>query len=177
MVPGGNAHTRQRILDTALEHFAERGFEGASMRDLAEAVGVSTAALYYHFENKDALLVALLEPFLDAVSDLLEKDGSRTELIEGYVDLLLAHDRLLGLVDLDVAVRHHSAVRDHIEANLARLRDRLAGDFDDEEAMLRVSAALGAMRRPVQMLDPDPEVAKRVLVDAALAILEGRSAS
>lgn len=146
------------------------------MRDLASAVGVSTAALYYHFANKDALLVALLEPFLDAVSDLLEKEGSRPALIEGYVDVLLTHHELLGLVDLDVGIRHHPAVRDRIDANLNRLGARLAGDPDDHEAVLRASAALGAMRRPVETLHPDPEVAKRVLVDAALGILEGRNA-
>lgn len=174
MAPRGDDQTRERILDATLEHFAARGFEGTAMRELAAAVGVSTAALYYHFENKDALLVALLEPFLDAVSDLLDEERSRTELVEGYVDLLLSHDQLVGLIDLDVAVRHHPAVRDRIDANLQRLRARLAGDPRDHEAVLRASAALGAMRRPVQMLDPDPALARRVLVDAALAILEGR---
>jgi AcrR family transcriptional regulator len=53
--------TRQEILDAALELFAEKGFFGTSMREIARAVGVRESAIYHHFANKDALLDALLQ--------------------------------------------------------------------------------------------------------------------
>ena len=52
--------TRQAILDAALDLFAEKGFFGTSLRDVAAAVGVRESALYNYFASKDALFEALL---------------------------------------------------------------------------------------------------------------------
>lgn len=53
--------TRDRILDAALEAFAESGFEGATVREIATKVGVSDPALYAHFTGKKAIFEALME--------------------------------------------------------------------------------------------------------------------
>lgn len=52
---------KEEILDVATRQFAERGYEGTSMNDVAEAVGVRKASLFYHFETKDALYEAVLD--------------------------------------------------------------------------------------------------------------------
>lgn len=52
---------KAQILDAALAVFAEKGFEGGTMREIAARVGVSEPALYRHYESKDALLCALVE--------------------------------------------------------------------------------------------------------------------
>src|SRR6516164_8413382 len=52
-------NTRDRILDIALELFTEQGFDATSLRQIAERLGVTKAALYYHFESKDDILMAL----------------------------------------------------------------------------------------------------------------------
>jgi len=44
--------TRQRILDVASELFVERGYDATSLREIAERLGVTKAALYYHFASK-----------------------------------------------------------------------------------------------------------------------------
>ncbi|MFZ2175974.1 MAG: TetR/AcrR family transcriptional regulator [Rhodococcus sp. (in: high G+C Gram-positive bacteria)] len=49
------------ILSASLEAFYEHGFHGTSVRDIARRVGVTVPALYYHHENKEAVLLALLE--------------------------------------------------------------------------------------------------------------------
>lgn len=51
---------RQRILDVAAALFLARGYEGASLREIARDVGMKPGSLYYHFESKDALLEAIL---------------------------------------------------------------------------------------------------------------------
>lgn len=52
---------REAILDAATELFAERGFEGASLRDVAERVGVRKASLFHHFASKEALYEAAMD--------------------------------------------------------------------------------------------------------------------
>ncbi|MEU5841239.1 TetR/AcrR family transcriptional regulator [Rhodococcus sp. NPDC047139] len=58
------------ILGHALEAFSENGFHGTTVRDLARRVGVTVPALYYHYENKEAVLVTLLDA---AVLDLIDR--------------------------------------------------------------------------------------------------------
>ncbi len=58
---GGEAarSTRERILDVALDLFTEQGYEKTSLRDIAEQLGITKAALYYHFERKQDILLEL----------------------------------------------------------------------------------------------------------------------
>src|SRR6201986_5297062 len=51
--------TRERILDIALELFVEQGYDKTSLRDIAERLGTTKAALYYHFERKEDILLEL----------------------------------------------------------------------------------------------------------------------
>src|SRR4249920_1985097 len=55
------AARRQDILDTALEVFAQQGFRGGSLREIADRVGLSQAGVLHHFDSKEALLAAVLE--------------------------------------------------------------------------------------------------------------------
>lgn len=63
--------TRQAILDAALDLFADRGFFGTSLRDVASAVGVRESALYNYFAGKDALFEALLAAHQDSKMERL----------------------------------------------------------------------------------------------------------
>ena len=76
--------TRDRILDTAEALFAERGFAGTAVRDIAAAVGLTAASLYNHFSGKEALYAAVLErgmkPLIDVLEDLASHEHERTAL-------------------------------------------------------------------------------------------------
>ena len=63
MTAKGN--TKQEILDAALELFSVQGYEATSISQLAEAVGVRKASLYSHFENKQAILDALIQTTME----------------------------------------------------------------------------------------------------------------
>ena len=63
--------TRERILEVARELFTDNGYEGTSLREIADRLGFTKAALYYHFQSKEQLLLALLEPVQGMVSQLL----------------------------------------------------------------------------------------------------------
>lgn len=58
-------NTKQEILEAALELFSVQGFEATSVSQIASAVGIRKASLYSHFENKQAILDALVKDILD----------------------------------------------------------------------------------------------------------------
>lgn len=72
--------TRRRILDAALGVFRERGFEAATMREIAAAAGVAVGAAYYYFDSKDALVMAFYEQAQQEMAPGLDRilAGSRT---------------------------------------------------------------------------------------------------
>ncbi|HEV2325055.1 MAG TPA: TetR family transcriptional regulator [Terracidiphilus sp.] len=72
--------TRRRILDAALKVFRERGFEAATMREIAAAAGVAVGAAYYYFDSKDALVMAFYEQTQQEMAPELDRllAGSRT---------------------------------------------------------------------------------------------------
>jgi AcrR family transcriptional regulator len=81
--------TRQRILSAALKLFHDRGFEAATMRDIADEAGVATGAAYYYFPSKDAIVME----FYRRSSD--EMQGKIEEALDGASGL---EDRLLAVI-------------------------------------------------------------------------------
>jgi AcrR family transcriptional regulator len=65
--------TRERILEAASELFTEQGYDATSLREIADRLGFTKAALYYHFQSKDEILQALLEPADAMVRELVER--------------------------------------------------------------------------------------------------------
>ncbi len=63
---------KEEILDVATRLFAERGYEGASMNDVAEQVGMRKASLFYHFATKDALYEAVIDRLIASLHEPLE---------------------------------------------------------------------------------------------------------
>jgi AcrR family transcriptional regulator len=68
---GVSGETRERILDVALELFNEQGYDKTSLREIAERLDVTKAALYYHFERKEDILVELHQRLQAVGSDLV----------------------------------------------------------------------------------------------------------
>ena len=66
-----------RLTDVALSVFAERGYDGATMDDVARAAGITKAAIYHHVSGKEALLERGLERALGALFAILEETGAR----------------------------------------------------------------------------------------------------
>ena len=60
--------TRQRLLDVAIKLISQYGFAGTSLQMIADELGFTKAAIYYHFRTRDDLLSALMEPILRAES-------------------------------------------------------------------------------------------------------------
>ncbi len=82
-MPKDKTDTHEKIIRAAREEFMEKGFEQASMRSIAGRVGMSAAGLYRHFEDKEALFSALVEPALRACHAWAE---TRKALDYAYLD-------------------------------------------------------------------------------------------
>src|SRR6478609_4747306 len=65
-------NTRQRIQDVALKLFAEQGYEKTSLREIAEHLDVTKAALYYHFKTKEDILKSLFQDLSRPMDELIE---------------------------------------------------------------------------------------------------------
>ncbi len=83
--------TKQRILDIAIDLYAQRGFDAVSMQDIADAVGIKKASLYYHFESKDQILKEILQYPITRIN-LVAPKGETEQLItqlglEGFMSM------------------------------------------------------------------------------------------
>jgi AcrR family transcriptional regulator len=74
--------TRSRIQSVALELFIEQGYEQTSLREIAERLGVTKAALYYHFRTKDEIVQSFTEDRLAAIERLIAWARSQPSTVE-----------------------------------------------------------------------------------------------
>ncbi|KUO75083.1 MAG: hypothetical protein APF77_10370 [Clostridia bacterium BRH_c25] len=100
-----SAETREKILRTAELVFAERGFDGARVDDIAKRAGVNKALIYYYFESKDEILNELFETLMEdggqvqsesltSIPDLSQKDMYR-QFFEKSLEFALKHRSLI----------------------------------------------------------------------------------
>ncbi len=101
---------REEILTTALDVFAERGYRRASLREIAEAVGLSQAGLLHHFSSKEELFAQVLrkrdEADLSSVAD-------HSDPFQGLVDAMRHNAEVPGLVHLYATISAEAADEGH----------------------------------------------------------------
>jgi AcrR family transcriptional regulator len=79
--------TAQRILDVAEELFAERGYDGTSLRQIADRAGIKQPGLYNHFAGKQALYEAVLFRALNPMAEALSRHMETASSLREYTDL------------------------------------------------------------------------------------------
>jgi AcrR family transcriptional regulator len=150
--------TRERIAAAALDLFSSRGFDGASMRELADRLDMTTAALYYHYTDKADILAQLVEPMLEdierVVADAELVNPDMEERLEHVLDLLLEHRAVFTLLTSDVSARSHAAIAERVEASERMVFRYITGTTGprDAAAVIRGVAAMGALARPITAL-------------------------
>ena len=148
---------RNELMEAAIEAFIERGYEGTSVADLVEAVGMSKAAFGYHFATKDALLIELATPLLTDLASL--EPGATTDraYVGDYLDVLLRHASVVAWIDGDRTALSHPEIGRSLSDHLERMRT--AWGDGTEAGEVRASMALAALWRPIRNLD-DHQVAR-----------------
>jgi AcrR family transcriptional regulator len=123
---------RERLLDAALATFVDKGIDGATVKDITAAAGVTQGLLYHYFDDKDALVRAILEErgFLPELRRLLADPHDRPadvvlpQLVAGFRRLLADHAELVTL--FFAAGRANPAVRAGLQALVAEGQELLA---------------------------------------------------
>jgi AcrR family transcriptional regulator len=118
--PPEAASTKERILDAALDLFTEKGFDGTSLREIAERLGVTKAALYYHFASKDDILMALHMRIHEFGRDALTQMANQPvtlqlwgELLDQVVGQLLAQRKIFLMHERNQAALEKLHREDH----------------------------------------------------------------
>ncbi len=174
--------TRTRILDIALELFSEHGFDGTTLQQIADRLGFTKAALYYHFRSKDDLLQALLAPasteldeLLDAYEDVPDTPARRRRFIEDYLDYLLRHRRLIAYMARDLAGLAHVLASAEGDWR-ARVEAIAAGDELNFHEQVRVTMAFRGIGAVIaQYPDADTAELRQALLNATRALLRTRN--
>ncbi len=106
------AATRQQIVGTAQRLFAARGYQATSLQAIADELGLTKAAVYYHFRTKAQILQASLDPAVEEMAVLLDELAampSRQERLDafgvGWVDFLVRHRELGTMLLHDPEIR------------------------------------------------------------------------
>jgi AcrR family transcriptional regulator len=124
--------TKERILDIALDLFTAKGFDGTSLREIAEKLGVTKAALYYHFASKDDILMALHMRLHEFGRDAL------SQMTEAPVTLALWGQLLDQIVGQMLSQRKIFLMHERNQAALEKLhRNDHAAEHDDIQNKLR----------------------------------------
>jgi len=118
--------TRQQILETAQRLFAELGYDATSLQMIADELGLTKAAVYYHFRAKNEILQAIMLPGIERLKALLDDAaairGRRARLeflVSGFVDFLVQNRHYAVMAATDPAAR-----RDKLDDESATLRQR-----------------------------------------------------
>jgi AcrR family transcriptional regulator len=87
--------TRYRIQTVAMELFAEQGYEKTSLREIADRLGVTKAALYYHFRTKEDIVVGLFDDFFGAVDEVIAWAAEQPRTPETRREIIRRYDAIL----------------------------------------------------------------------------------
>ena len=131
VVDGRRTDTRHRIQGVALEVFIERGWEGATLREIADGLGITRPALYYHFKSKEDILASVHRDLAQSVDGIIAWADGRPLTTETRAELLRRMSSLLAGSwgsFMQFARRNEAAMRDlKANADFIERMDVLAG--------------------------------------------------
>jgi AcrR family transcriptional regulator len=178
---------KEKILTAAADLLARRGFHAVSMTDIGLEVGISGAAIYRHFQNKGALLLALFDRSIDqllqdereSLERLKDVPAALRYLVDGQVDFVVderefaqVYYREVDNLHAEDRMRLRRKQRQYLEEWVHLVRE-LDEELDEAGAWTLVHAAIGTIQSPLfhNVGLPDDRL-KSMLRRAAYAVLE-----
>jgi AcrR family transcriptional regulator len=182
---GRPGHDLESVLAVAVEVFNERGYDGTSMRDLSDRLGIAKSAIYHHVTGKEELLRLALDRALTGLSAVADRARvlpapaiERLEyLVRGSVEVLEAESpyvtlllRVRGNTTVERAALDRRRAFDRFVADLVGAAQR-DGDIDpDRDALITARLLFGLVNSIVEWYRPTRRASARPLADAVCAM-------
>ncbi|MFM6851719.1 MAG: TetR/AcrR family transcriptional regulator [Terrabacter sp.] len=185
---------RRRVIDAAVELFAEQGVSGTSLQMIADHLGVTKAAVYYQFHAKEDIVLAVIESAAEdlaafvataeeqAQSDLSDPDAATLVALHGLVDLMINHRQVVAALMRDPEVERIMAAHENLNSLIDRLVALLLGPEPDLRRRVAVSvtgAGIAQAGIDPRLADVDDDTLRRHLLELGPSMLTattGRSA-
>jgi len=173
---------KEHIINKAIELFAEKGFEGTSIRDLAAKAEVNVAMVNYYFGSKEKLFEAMVEckaAYLKGVIEEVSKDNSLTEIqkleriVESYVNKMFSNRLFHRIIHQELMIHHRENIQDSIinilSPNSLAIRNIIEsgirkGTFRKVDAPLVIASIFGTFNQVLlskkmcnKLLDKNPD--------------------
>jgi AcrR family transcriptional regulator len=153
---GRRGDTRTRIQQVALELFAEQGYERTSLREIAERLGVTKAALYYHFKSKEDIVLSFTEDYFGRLDALIAwgkeqppNAATARELLDRYITIVMESGEVFRFLERNQATIHGTEDGKHrftqFRPRLKALMEIITGPDAPSRARIRAGAALFAV--------------------------------
>lgn len=154
--------TRDRILRTARDLFAERGYQRTSLRQIADRLRLTKAAILYHFPSKEHLVGALIEPLMTGLEEAVDAASglpprtARWVMLEAWVETMLAHRRSLGMLLHDLSMLTRGGLYPRMMSLAMRAYAVVAGPDATLAEQVRAVQAVAMLGDPVVFFDDVP---------------------
>ncbi|CDO07229.1 TetR family transcriptional regulator [Mycolicibacterium cosmeticum] len=174
------SETRQRIQEAARELFGQKGVQRTSLQDIADRLGITKPALYYHFRSREDLVRSILAPLIEEGEAFVAgherlRGSARTgprELLEGYFDFHYRHRADLFLIVAELTTLADLGLIDVMLAWRERLGKLVFGSRPTLAQSARAVIAFGGVQDCcLQFPDTPYESLRRASIDGAMAAL------
>ncbi len=182
--PSGSApHTaaQTRIIDAALALFAEHGISGTSLQMIADAIGVTKAAVYHQYNAKDEIVLVVAEVVLAGLAAALtaaEAEQSRSRarevLTAGMIDLAVESRRMASILQRDPVMLRFLEEHEPFRRVMERVNRVLMGGSSGPRARIQAATLAGAIAGAVVhplVLELDDETLRSQLLEQARKLL------
>jgi AcrR family transcriptional regulator len=148
---------QRRILVAALDLFADHGVSGTSLQMIADAIGVTKAAVYHQFKTKDEIVIATTEMQLARLEGAVEdaeaaedRPQARELLLDRVIEMAVEQRRMVGVMESDPVIIRFLAEHKPFQAFLERLYAALIGDDTGPQTLVQAAMLSGAIGSAVQ---------------------------
>ncbi|MFI5616550.1 TetR/AcrR family transcriptional regulator [Streptomyces sp. NPDC051567] len=174
-------NTRQRIQDVAMELFAEQGYEKTSLREIAERLEVTKAALYYHFRTKEDIIISLFEDLTRPIDELIawareqpHTLETKREVLRRYSEAMAAGAPLYRFMQENQATMRELSIGETVKKRLFRLVELLrteGGPLKDQVRCVSALFTLHAGMMFLQHVEGDPEETRQAALEVAVDLI------
>ncbi|GHD46968.1 TetR/AcrR family transcriptional regulator [Streptomyces galbus] len=174
-------NTRQRIQDVALDLFAEQGYDKTSLREIAERLDVTKAALYYHFKTKEEILVSIFEDLTQPIEDLIEWGReqphtlqTKQEIVRRYGQALDDAAPLFRFMQENQATIRELRIGESFKSRMQSLREIIIDPDAPLADQVRCVSALFTLHAGMfllQDLEVDPEERRAAVLEVAIDLV------